>query len=384
MPTRIMHVVDSLGKGGLENGLVNVVNGLDSAHFEHIVITIRALGPNGDRLPRDRVPVECIGTLRGSHIQVAALARAIRKFRPDIVHSRNWGAIEAIIAARLVGSCAAVHSEHGLESDAMSQEPWRRVCLRRLGYELASRVFSVSYQLRNLHSRRTGFPAHKIGVIHNGVDGRRFFPDAAVRARVRRELGLGEYEFCVGCVGNLLPVKDHMTLLKGAAALAGHCRNWRLLIIGEGPERSNLEAFVGAHPEWREQVSFLGTSNCVPELLNAMDVYVLPSIAEGISNSLLEAMAAGLPVVATATGGNPEVVVDRESGLLFPIGDCSKLTDHLLLLEGSRNMRLQLAQQAVRRVREAFSIDSMIQEYGRLYESLATVVTSPVRVASGA
>jgi glycosyltransferase involved in cell wall biosynthesis len=155
-------------------------------------------------------------------------------------------------------------------------------------------------------------------------------------------------------------------------------------MIGEGPERPNLEAFVTAHPEWREQVSFLGSSNRVPELLNAMDVYVLPSIAEGISNSLLEAMAAGLPVVATATGGNPEVIVDGESGLLFPVGDCGKLTEHLLLLDGRRDMRQQLAQQAVRRIRQAFSIDSMIQEYEQLYESLATEVTTPVRVASGA
>jgi glycosyltransferase involved in cell wall biosynthesis len=174
-----------------------------------------------------------------------------------------------------------------------------------------------------------------------------------------------------------------MTLLKGAAALAGHRRNWRLLMVGEGPERPSLEAFVTAHP-WSEQVSFVGSSNLVPELLNAMDVYVLPSIAEGISNSLLEAMAAGLPVVATDTGGNPEVVVDRESGLLFPVGDCSKLAEHLLLLDGRRDMRLQLGHEAVRRIRQAFSIDSMVQKYEQLYESLATIVTAPVRVASGA
>jgi sugar transferase (PEP-CTERM/EpsH1 system associated) len=382
MLTRIMHVVDSLGKGGLENGLVNVVNRLDPARFEHVVITMRGLGPNEDRLPRDRVQIECLGTPKGSHIQVGALVRAIRKFEPDVVHSRNWGAIEAVFAGRWAGSCAVVHSEHGLESDAMRREPWRRRCLRRLGYELASRVFSVSYQLRDLHSRRTGFAAHKIGVIHNGVDNSRFFPDAAARAFVRRDLGLAEHEFCIGCVGNLLPVKDHMTLLKGAAALAGRCRNWRLLMIGEGTERPRLEAFVNAHPEWRKHVSFLGLSNRVPELLNAMDVYVLPSIAEGISNSLLEAMASGLPVVATVTGGNPEVVVDGESGLLFPVGDSGSLADRLLLLEGSRDMRLQLAQQAVRRIREAFSIDSMIQEYGRLYESLAAVAVSPVRVGA--
>jgi sugar transferase (PEP-CTERM/EpsH1 system associated) len=380
---RILHVVDSLGKGGLENGLVNVIEGLDPARFEHIVLTMRSLGPNADRLPRDRVRIECLGKQTGSRFQVAALARAIREFEPDIVHSRNWAAIESVVAARWVGSRAVVHSEHGLESDASAKEPWRRLCFRRLAYEMAHRVLSVSYQLRDLHARRTGFPPHKIAVIHNGVDSRRFFPDAVARARMREELGLSDEEFCIGCVGNLLPVKDHMTLLRAATVLAGSCRTWRLLITGEGSERPKLEAAVNAHPEWSARVRLLGSSNRVPELLNAMDVYVLPSINEGISNSLLEAMATGLPVVATAAGGNPEVVVDGESGLLFPARDVGKLAEHLLMLERRRDLRLQLAQQAVRRVRGAFSIEGMVQQYEHLYESLAPLVTVPVRAAAG-
>src|ERR1039458_3183888 len=313
-----MHVVDSLGKGGLENGLVNLLSRLDPCQFEHVVCTIRGLGPNAERLPKDRVKLISLGKKdAGSQFQTAALTRAIRQFRPDIVHSRNWAAIEEVIAGRWVGSCSLVHSEHGLEGLSTAKEPWRRVCFRRLAYELAHRVLSVSYRLRDLHARRTGFPTRRITVIHNGVDSRRFHPDVDDRARVRGELGITQEEFCIGCVGNLLPVKNQLTLLESLAGLTGIDRNWRLLLIGEGAERPKLEAFVDAHPEWRQQVLFLGSTSHVPELLRAMDVFVLPSVAEGISNALLEAMASGLPVIATSVGGNPEVVVDRESGLLF-------------------------------------------------------------------
>jgi sugar transferase (PEP-CTERM/EpsH1 system associated) len=378
MPIRIMHVVDSLGKGGLENGLVNLIRRLDPAQFEHIVYTMRGLGPNVDCLPMDRVQVTSLGKKDSdSRFQTAALARAMRHFRPDIVHSRNWAAIEAVIAGRWVGSSALVHSEHGLEVDPAAKEPWRRVCFRRLAFELANRVLSVSYQLRDLHARRTGFPARKITVIHNGVDCRRFFPDLDTRARVREELRMHQAEFCIGCVGNLLPVKNHMTLLEAIACMAGTGGNWRLLLIGEGPERPKLEAFVDAHPGWKHRVSFLGSSNRVSELLQAMDVFVLPSVAEGICNALLEAMASGLPVVATAVGGNPEVVVDGESGLLFPVGDSRALALHLSEIRVQRGLRLQLGQRAVQCVREKFSIDSMVQKYEELYRSMGSAMNAP-------
>jgi sugar transferase (PEP-CTERM/EpsH1 system associated) len=377
-----MHVVDHLGKGGLENGLVNLVNGLDPERFEHVVYAMRRLGPNADRLPGN-VRVICLGKQDTDFpVQVRKLARDIRAVEPHIVHSRNWGAVEAVAAARWVRSCAVVHSEHGLETDANAKEPLRRIWFRRLAFEMAHRVLAVSYQLKELHARRTGFAAKRIEVIHNGVDEKRFFPDVAVRSRMRAEMGIAEGEFCIGCVGNLLPVKDYMTALRAVERMAGTLKRWRLVIAGEGGERRKLEAFIGERPEWKAHVHFLGLSDRIAELLNAMDVYVLPSLSEGISNSLLEAMSTGLPVLATATGGNPEVVVDGESGLLFPVGDSAKLAEQLLLLERRPEIRAQLARQAIRRVREEFSIDSMVRNYARLYESLGRrMAAAPVSAA---
>ncbi len=383
-PIRIMHFVDGLGKGGLENGLVNLIERLDPAGFEHVVCAVRQLGPNADRLPRERVRVMCLGEKDGhSRVQVGSFIRGIREVRPDIVHSRNWGAVEAVMAGKWARSCALVHSEHGLEADTSEKEPWRRRGFRRLAFELADKVLSVSYQLRDLHARRTGFAAQKIAVIHNGVDSRRFFPDPEARARVRHELGISFGDFCIGSVGNLSPVKDHMTLLQAFDRVAGRSQPWRLLVFGEGSELLRLEAFANNHPEWRKRVSFLGSSNHVAEMLNAIDAYVLPSISEGISNSLLEAMATGLPVIATATGGNPEVVVDGESGLLFPVGDYGRLAERMMDLGAGMELRVRLGQRALRRVKESFSIDSMVRSYAEMYERVALVATAPVRALAG-
>jgi sugar transferase (PEP-CTERM/EpsH1 system associated) len=380
-----MHVVDHLGKGGLENGLVNLIHGLDPRRFEHIVYTIRGLGPNAERLPQDRVRIICQGKRdTDSRFQVPQLARAIREVKPDIVHSRNWAAVEAVIAARLAGSCSVVHSEHGLETAASAKEPRRRIWFRRIAYELAHRVLSVSDQLRDLHARRTGFNANRITVIHNGVDGRKFFPDPAARARVRRELNLSENDFCIGCVGNLLPVKDHITVLRAVARLAGGGEPCRLFLVGEGPERVRLECFTEEHPECKGRVTLAGSSDRVPELLNAMDVYVLSSTSEGICNSLLEAMSTGLPVLATATGGNPEVVVDGESGLLFPVGDFVRLAAELKRLCVETELRRELGRQALRRVREEFSIEAMVRKYDEVYESLGRRTATAVGVVARA
>jgi glycosyltransferase involved in cell wall biosynthesis len=245
------------------------------------------------------------------------------------------------------------------------------VGFRRLAYELADRVLCVSRQLRDFHARTTGFPARRMMVIYNGVDSRRFRPNPAARSRLRQELEIEEDEFCIGCVGNLVPVKAYATLLQALGQLGEVATGWRVLVAGEGPERPKLEALAYELRQKGMRISFLGKSGRVPELLNAFDVYVLPSVNEGISNSLLEAMATCLPAIASDAGGNPEVVEDGVSGLLFPAGDAARLAEHLLRLRVPSRQRCELGATARCRVREEFSIDSMVQNYERLYWSLS-------------
>jgi len=386
MSIRIMHVVDTWAVGGLQNGLANLIERMDEAHFEHVICTMRpADRTNAQSVPAGRAQVICLSEEESNcRFQAPALTRKIREVKPDIVHTRNWGTFEALLSALRVGRCARIHSEHGMDLDSTAKESLRRLICRRLAFQTADRVISVSHQLRNLHAKRTGFPARKIEVIHNGVDSRRFCQDDDARTRVRRELGISDEEFCIGCVGNLIPVKDHLTLFRAVGGFAQRRQSWRLLVVGAGPEFPRLTAFVDAHPGLKGRVLFLGRSNSVRELLNALDVYVLPSLTEGIANSLLEAMAIGLPVVVTDTGGNPEVIINGESGLLFPVGDHKRLEDHLMALEARSEWRRQLGQSALLRVRDSFSIDSMVRKYETVYQSFESAVSAPVGAATRA
>jgi sugar transferase (PEP-CTERM/EpsH1 system associated) len=376
MPIRILHVVDTLlGMGGMEKGVVTLIQRMDPKRFEHILVVIRSLGVLADYLPRDRAKLICLGNSDSRFsLEVWKLARLIEEVKPDIVHSRNWGAIEAVLAGGWIGSCALVHSEHGMDSVDPRLDPWRRRWFRRLAFHLVDQPLSVSYHLRDLHAARTGFPASKIAVIHNGVDTTRFCPLPAVRVRTRQSLGIAPGEFCIGAVGRLEPVKDLLTLLRAAAEVPGFCTQWSLLIAGEGSEFPILKQFLSGRPELQDRVRFMGEIQDIPEFLNALDVYVLSSLYEGLSNSLLEAMATGLPVIASIAGGNTEVVVDGKSGLMFPVGESGALAAGLRMLCQNNELRERLGWQALERVQEHFSLDVMVRSYERLYGSLASPI----------
>jgi sugar transferase (PEP-CTERM/EpsH1 system associated) len=368
MAIRIMHVVEAVGVGGgVENGIANLIARMDATRYEHVLCAVALVGPHTERYPAARVRIVSLNQRpRRFQSQVAPLARVIRELQPDVVHSRNWGALEAVFAARWAGTGMAIHSEHGLEMTPAA-EPRRRRWLRRAAFEAAHRVFAVSSGLRDTLARSTGFPCWKFGVIHNGVDTRRFRPDGEMRRLFRAEFGIGEDEFCIGSVGRLDPIKDYPTVLRALERFSGACSSWRLLIAGEGTERAALQAQAAQSGALHGRVLFLGAWQRIPELLSAVDTYVLSSTFEGLSNSLLEAMASGAAVLATRTGGNPELVVEEESGLLFPVGDATALADGLTRLFLSEEERHRLAAAAVSRIAREFSLDSMLDQYEALY-----------------
>jgi sugar transferase (PEP-CTERM/EpsH1 system associated) len=372
MAIRVMHVVEAFGiGGGVENGIANLIEHVDPHSFEHVLCAVFQVGPMTERYPLDRVPLVSLDQRRArARSQFWPLVRMIRKVKPDLVHSRNWGAIEAVFAARWTG-IRAIHSEHGVEAD-QSAEPWRRRWLRRAAYASADRVFSVSQELQENLARRNGFARRRIGVIHNGVDVRRFRPDAEAGKKLRAELRIAADEFVIGCVGRMSPVKDYRTMLRATEIFSRNCQSWRLLLVGDGPERAELERVVAGSDKLRSRVQFLGTTDRVVELLNVLDVYVLSSIIEGISNSLLEAMATGVPVIATHTGGTPEVVVDRQSGLLAPVGAPEELAERLISLYRQPQERQRLGRAGQRRASEEFSLDSMVRRYEEMYTGVAS------------
>lgn len=378
MKVKVLHILHSLQVGGLENGVANLVNNLDADRFEHAICCVTASGPMAERLLR---PVEIHVMHKGSggdYLLPLKLARVIRKIRPDIVHTRNWGTIDGIVAARLAGVRRVVHGEHGREAVDPAGANRRRLRLRKLLHPLVSRFVTVSADLRRWLVDNVGVPEEKVVQIINGVDTDRFLP-ADDKAAAKTALGLAPDSFVVGTVGRLDPVKDQKTIIRAFASLVtsktsktSKTNKTALLIAGSGPEESNLRKLV-EDLNLADRVCFMGERRDVPELLQAMDVFVLSSIAEGISNTILEAMASGLPVVATNVGGNGELVVHGQSGALFDPEDAPRLAAVLSKYANIPETLDAYGRSARKRAEERFSLSRMTTEYERLYNEMMEV-----------
>jgi len=373
-PLRVLHVLNRLATGGTENVVLQLVGGLSAGTFEHRLAALRGIDPTLDKLKVPGGALLLDGKAdSGFEFMVLRLARVMRAYRPHIVHSRNWGAIEAIPAARLAGVPVAIHSEHGYELDMLGGLPKRRRIFRRAAYSMADAVFTVTRELRNYHAQQAWFSPKRIRVIYNGVDTQRFSPRPELRASLRKQFGLPENRFVVGTVGRMVAIKDHPTLLRAVEIVANKGFDVHALLVGSGPELERNQQIVKASPTLAGRVTFIPSCDQVPDLLNAMDAFALTSISEGMSNTLLEAMATGLPVVATAVGGNPEVVVEDVSGWLFRPGDAETLSSRLTLLASQQDLRQRCGDAARERVIERFSLAHMLDEYAQLYLELAAL-----------
>jgi sugar transferase (PEP-CTERM/EpsH1 system associated) len=369
---RVLHVIDRLGVGGTEVGILKVIQGLSGESFDHRICTIRGFDENFARSQGFEGQIYVAGRSNsGFQFLLGHLAGIMRDFRPHIVHSRNWGAIEAMPAARLSRVPVAIHSEHGYEVDMLDGLPKRRRVFRRFAYGVADAVFTVSEELRSYHARQGWFPLERIRVLPNGVNTSRFALRHGESQETRQRLGLGEGSLVLGSVGRLVQIKDHATLLKAAEILISRGMPVHVLLVGSGPELAKHMEFVAASPRLSGRVVFAGAVSDVPALLNAMDVFVLPSLSEGMSNTLLEAMASSLPVVATRIGGNPELVEHERSGWLFESGDVMALAAILERIGRDSNLRQELGQAARRRVVQYFSLEGMLCSYRNLYVELA-------------
>jgi len=365
-PIRVLHVLLSLEPGGLENGVVNVINRLDRDRFVSSVCCLKHAGEFARRIEDPRVDIHELHWRGGNDPRLALrLAGLLRRTRPDIVHTRNAEPFfYGFAGAKLARAQALVHSEHGRKFDDRPA----RFAVQRWMSRHTDAIFAVSGQLKSDLVKHIGLPEASVEVLHNGVDLSRFNvaarTDAPAREALRRDWGVPAGALVVGSVGRLVAVKNYGLLLRAVAASGPYLH---LVLAGEGPERAALTA-LAASLGIASRVHLLGHSNDVDRVLGAFDVFVLPSISEGMSNTLLEAMAAGVPPVASDVGGNGEIVRDGIDGRLFPSDDEAALRACLVALCGDGAERARLAAAARERVLSTFDIDQMIERYERLYE----------------
>lgn len=371
----VVHVVDRLGVGGMENGLVNIINGTDPTRLRHAVVCLRAAGAFQSRLTQPNVPVLVLGKKDGKDpAAYLRLWRLLRRLRPDVVHTRNLPAADMVVPARLSGASVVVHGEHGRDAIEEDGANRRYNLLRRWVSPLVDGYVVVSRDIEGWLSGTVGVPAAKVRRICNGVDSRRFLPSLTGRRPLPAADGFaGPGHVVFGTVGRMQTVKDQVTLARAfcraVATLPDGRARLRLALIGDGPLLGECRAVL-ADAGLTDLAWMPGARHDVPDLLRGLDVFALPSRTEGICNTILEAMSSGLPVLATDVGGNPELVTPSRTGLLVPPSDPEALAAAMVRYAESPALRRAHGAAGRRTVLTSFALEVMVEAYLDAYETL--------------
>jgi sugar transferase (PEP-CTERM/EpsH1 system associated) len=361
--THVFHIVLSLGIGGLENGMVNLIR-RSSPRFRHTLCCLRGLGPRGADLPQG-VPIHDLAVPSGTRPStVWAIARLLRRARPDLVRCYNVEALFHAVPAAALARRPVLYYNGG----RVLPEVPRRVRLERWAGRRARAIVVPSRDLMDYMVREVGLPARAFRVIENGVDLERFRPERP-SADQRAALGLPPQGPLIGAVGRLATQKDYPTLLEAFAATLATVPEARLVIAGGGPLRAELEARAAALG-LADRVSFLGPRADMPALYQALDVFVSTSRWEGLSNVLLEAMATGLPAVATRVEGVARVITEEQDGLIVAPGDRAATSAALVRVLREPGLAARLGAAARAKVQREFSLPRMVAEYEALYDEL--------------
>jgi glycosyltransferase involved in cell wall biosynthesis len=359
--SRVMHVVRSLGVGGVEVGVVNIANGLDRQGFRQSVTTLEPVQTLARRL-LPSIPVFACGSeprLRG-YAPIVRAAWRMRTFRPHIVHARNCATwIDATLAWLLAGSPGRlVCSIHGL--DWIGRVSPRRAFIYRQLARLTYTIAAVSAPTARQFALESGIPEQRFTVLPSGVDLDRFHPGIPGEH--------GRYARVVlTCVARLGQLKGHEVLIRAfELALRRSAVPLDLQLVGDGPFRASLEALVRACGV-ESRVHFLGETVDVAEYLRRSDVFVLASLQEGRPTSIMEAMASGLPVLATRVGAVADLVEHGVHGLLVAPNDVVGLAEAMIELAHDAEKRQRLGNSARLRAAASLSLGGMVDRYRDFY-----------------
>lgn len=373
-PPLVVHIIRRLAVGGLENGLVNLINHTPAERYHHAIVCLTDWTEFRNRIQNPDVPVIALrkpeGHGWGVHVRVWQL---LRRLSPEIVHTRNLAALECLIPAAAAGVPCRIHGEHGRDIYDLNGSSAKYNLLRRGVRPLAHRFTAVSADLAGWLVRAVGVRPERVTQIYNGVDSQRFRPRTGPRPPVGPVGFVPPAGRVVGTVGRMEPVKDQLTLVRAFLHLLqvdpAARERLRLVIVGDGPLRDESRRLLSA--AGADALAWLpGEREDIPEILRALDLFVLPSLAEGISNTILEAMATGLPVVATRVGGNVEVVEDRRTGTLVPPADPVAMAEAIGRYLADPDEALRQGKAGRQRVEDHFSIEAMVSGYLSVYDAV--------------
>lgn len=367
----VLHLVYRFDTGGLENGVVNLVNHMPAHAYRHAIVALTEVSDFRHRVRRTDVSFVALNKPPGHAIALyPRLYRLFREMRPAIVHTRNLAALEACVPAWAARVPVRVHGEHGRDVDDLDGSSRKYRLLRRVYRPFVSHYVALSQDLAGYLADHVGVPPERCSQIYNGVDALRFRRATAPSLIPGCPFSAPQH-WIVGSVGRMQAVKDPLLLARAfVLALRSHPGlrgRLRLAMVGDGPLRAQAQALLESAGV--EALAWLpGERDDVAEVMRGLSCFVLPSRAEGVSNTILEAMASGLPVIATHVGGNAELVAHGHTGALVPSGDVQALTDAIVGLAEQPDKARGWGDAGRANVERRFSLDAMVASYQSLYD----------------
>jgi sugar transferase (PEP-CTERM/EpsH1 system associated) len=359
--------------GGLENGIVNLINHMPADRYRHAVIALTVVTDFRHRIQRDDVEFISLHKAPGHGIWLfPRLFALFRRLRPAIVHSRNLAALEAQLPAWAAGVPVRIHGEHGRDVGDLDGSNVTYQLVRRFYRPFVNYYLALSQDLRDYLTTQIKVPEDKVLQVYNGVDTDRFHP-VGLDHSIRGCPFSRHDHWIVGTVGRMQTVKDQPTLVRAfIRALEidpSLSERLRLVMIGDGPLRAECKQLLEAG-RIGDLAWLPGERGDVAEIMGGFDCFVLPSLAEGISNTILEAMASGLPVIATDVGGNADLVEAGITGQIVPAGDPQALADQIVKLAKAPSQAKTMGQLGRERVEQGFSMNAMVAAYLGTYDKL--------------
>ncbi len=371
----IVHVVYRFDTGGLENGVVNLINRMPAQAYRHAVVALTEVVPSfAERVRRRDVEFVALRKPPGHAVGLyPKLYRLLRQWRPAVVHTRNLAALECQVPAALAGVPVRIHGEHGRDVEDLDGTNIRRQWLRRGYRPFVHHYVALSRDLDAYLQSKVGIAPQRVAQICNGVDIELFHPAQSGRDRIEGCPFTGASLWLAGTVGRMQSVKAQ-TLLARAFIRALQLQpalkqRLRLVMVGEGPLRAQAQALLNAAGV--ADLAWLpGERQDVPDVMRGLNGFVLPSLAEGISNTILEAMASGLPVLASNVGGNSDLVVSGQTGQIVQSADIEALAASLVRLAAAPAAAAAMGRAGRMVCEQRFSLPVMVAAYQGLYNRL--------------
>ena len=353
---KILYLINKKAQAGAQNHLQELMRGLNTEAFEAKLITLRELG------------IKRVYGISGV-MGLIKLIKYMKNNQSDIVQSYLFSEnILGVIAAKIAGVKWIITGRR--DTGLLMQGKWQHILAYRLTNRWVDKIVCVSEAVKKVVLAKERAPIGKLEVIYNGVDVDVFRPQTTDRRQqIKTNLGMKEGEFVVGIIANFSWIKGHQDFIKAANFVLKEIPNVKFLLVGDGPLKESCQLLVSSS-HLKDKVLFLGSRQDIPELLSIMDVSVSASYSEGMSNTILESMAAGVPVVATGVDGNLETVVDKESGILVPPKRPLVMADAIIMILKKPQIAKKMGETARQMAIQKFNSQVMVDNFENLYLSL--------------